>query len=90
MHLFVDECGALESVKAASDIYSPVSGTITAKNADVEEKPELINKSCYDSGNYPIYIGYLILLRLVLSNRFGNNLGISKQQHLCVRTKNLI
>ena len=54
MHLFVDECGALESVKAASDIYSPVSGTITAKNADVEEKPELINKSCYDSGNYPI------------------------------------
>lgn len=45
-----DECGALESVKAASEIYSPVSGTVTEKNADVEDKPGLINSSCYDKG----------------------------------------
>ncbi|CAH2091481.1 unnamed protein product [Euphydryas editha] len=45
-----DECGALESVKAASEIYSPLSGTVTEKNADVEKKPGLINTSCYDKG----------------------------------------
>ncbi|XP_045495709.1 glycine cleavage system H protein, mitochondrial-like [Colias croceus] len=45
-----DECGALESVKAASEIYSPVSGTVTEKNKDVEKKPGLINSSCYEKG----------------------------------------
>ncbi|XP_044761239.1 glycine cleavage system H protein, mitochondrial [Coccinella septempunctata] len=45
-----DECGALESVKAASEIFSPVSGKIVAKNTEVEETPSLINTSCYDKG----------------------------------------
>lgn len=45
-----DECGALESVKAASEVYSPVSGTVTEKNTEVEDKPGLINSSCYDQG----------------------------------------
>lgn len=45
-----DECGALESVKAASEIYSPVSGVVTEKNTNVENKPGLINSSCYDQG----------------------------------------
>lgn len=45
-----DECGALESVKAASELYSPVSGTVTEKNTDVEDTPSLINSSCYDKG----------------------------------------
>ncbi|XP_035439520.2 glycine cleavage system H protein isoform X1 [Spodoptera frugiperda] len=45
-----DECGALESVKAASEVYSPVSGTITEANKEVESKPALINKSCYEEG----------------------------------------
>ncbi|KAK7578251.1 hypothetical protein V9T40_010456 [Parthenolecanium corni] len=45
-----DECGALESVKAASELYSPVSGTVTEINSALEEKPELVNKSCYDGG----------------------------------------
>lgn len=45
-----DECGALESVKAASELYSPVSGTVTEKNTEVEETPGLINTSCYDKG----------------------------------------
>lgn len=45
-----DECGALESVKAASEIYSPVSGTVTEKNTKVEGKPALINTSCYEEG----------------------------------------
>lgn len=45
-----DECGALESVKAASELYSPVSGTVTEKNTIVEETPSLINSSCYEKG----------------------------------------
>jgi len=45
-----EECGALESVKAASEIFSPVSGTVTEKNANVEESPSLVNSSCYDNG----------------------------------------
>ncbi|XP_026461699.1 glycine cleavage system H protein, mitochondrial-like [Ctenocephalides felis] len=45
-----DECGALESVKAASELYSPVSGKVTEKNSAVENSPALINTSCYDQG----------------------------------------
>lgn len=45
-----EECGALESVKAASEVYSPVSGTVTEKNVNVEETPSLVNSSCYDNG----------------------------------------
>jgi len=45
-----DECGAVESVKAASEIYSPVSGTVTEANAALEDKPGIINSSCYDQG----------------------------------------
>jgi len=48
--LCLDECGALESVKAASELYCPVSGKITEKNTAVEESPGLINKSCYEKG----------------------------------------
>ncbi|XP_018564078.1 glycine cleavage system H protein, mitochondrial [Anoplophora glabripennis] len=45
-----EECGALESVKAASEIYSPVSGKVIEKNVQVEDTPSLINTSCYDKG----------------------------------------
>ncbi|XP_054732836.1 glycine cleavage system H protein, mitochondrial [Anastrepha obliqua] len=45
-----DECGALESVKAASELYSPLSGKVTEKNDTVEETPGLVNSSCYDKG----------------------------------------
>ncbi|XP_024871365.1 glycine cleavage system H protein, mitochondrial [Temnothorax curvispinosus] len=45
-----EECGALESVKAASELISPVSGKVTEKNEAVENKPGLINKSCYKDG----------------------------------------
>ncbi|XP_055629596.1 glycine cleavage system H protein, mitochondrial [Toxorhynchites rutilus septentrionalis] len=45
-----DECGALESVKAASELYSPISGIVTEKNTAVEETPGLVNTSCYEKG----------------------------------------
>ncbi|HOT44529.1 MAG TPA: glycine cleavage system protein GcvH [Spirochaetota bacterium] len=40
----------VESVKAASDIYAPLSGTITAFNTDLDDAPELVNKACYTDG----------------------------------------
>uniref|UniRef100_A0A8D8TAD7 Glycine cleavage system H protein n=1 Tax=Cacopsylla melanoneura TaxID=428564 RepID=A0A8D8TAD7_9HEMI len=45
-----DECGALESVKAASELYSPLSGKVVEKNTAVEETPALINTACYTDG----------------------------------------
>ena len=45
-----DEAGVVESVKAASDIFSPVSGVVTEINEDLEESPELVNSDPYDDG----------------------------------------
>ncbi|CAL7944073.1 unnamed protein product [Xylocopa violacea] len=44
------ECGALESVKAASELFSPVSGKVIEKNEAVEKTPSLVNSSCYEKG----------------------------------------
>ena len=45
-----DACAVVESVKAASDIYAPVSGAVVQGNAALAETPELINQDCYGSG----------------------------------------
>jgi glycine cleavage system H protein len=42
--------GAVESVKAASDLYLPVSGTITEVNGVLVGSPETVNKDCYGEG----------------------------------------
>jgi glycine cleavage system H protein len=42
--------GVVESVKAASDVYIPLSGTIAVVNDKLSEEPELINKDCYGEG----------------------------------------
>ncbi len=39
--------GVVESIKSVSDLYAPVSGTIVAKNTEVEQKPELLNQDSY-------------------------------------------
>ena len=44
------EAGVVESVKAASDIYSPVSGTVIAINEALEDAPETVNDSPFDKG----------------------------------------
>lgn len=43
-------CAVVESVKAASDVYSPVSGTIVEVNAALADKPETINEDAYGEG----------------------------------------
>ena len=43
-------CAVVESVKTASDIYSPVSGEVTAINDKLEQHPELVNSDPYGAG----------------------------------------
>ena len=43
-------CAVVESVKAASDVYSPVSGEIVAVNSALGDKPETINEDAYGEG----------------------------------------
>ncbi|XP_036598133.1 glycine cleavage system H protein, mitochondrial-like [Trichosurus vulpecula] len=55
-----DEFGALESVKAASELYSPLTEEVTEINVALAEDPGLVNKSCYEDG---------WLIKMTLSNR---------------------
>lgn len=45
-----DTAGSIESVKAVSDIYSPLSGEITEVNEALEDAPEVVNSSPYEEG----------------------------------------
>ncbi len=45
-----EQAAVVESVKAASDIYSPVSGEVIAVNEALEDTPEIVNDSPYDDG----------------------------------------
>lgn len=45
-----DAVAVVESVKTASDIYAPASGTVTAINEELENTPELVNESPYENG----------------------------------------
>jgi glycine cleavage system H protein len=45
-----DDCVIVESVKAATDVFSPVSGKILAVNDELERSPELINQDPYGAG----------------------------------------
>ena len=49
-----EEFGAVESVKAASDLLSPVSGTVVEVNEDLEDQPEKINEDAF--GNWIIKV----------------------------------
>ncbi|MFA5085690.1 MAG: glycine cleavage system protein GcvH [Candidatus Omnitrophota bacterium] len=43
-------CATVESVKAASDVYAPLTGDVIKSNAELTDHPELVNKSAYESG----------------------------------------
>ena len=45
-----DKFGEIESVKAVSDLFSPVSGTVTSVNEELEQSPELVNSDPYGDG----------------------------------------
>ncbi len=44
------ECAVVESVKAASDVYAPIAGEVTAVNEAVTDSPDLVNKAPYGDG----------------------------------------
>jgi glycine cleavage system H protein len=52
-----EEFGALESVKASSDLISPVSGTVVEVNGDLENAPELINQDPYTNWIIKVNMG---------------------------------
>nr|KAF6489493.1 glycine cleavage system protein H [Molossus molossus] len=54
-----DDFGALEGVKAASELYSPLSGEVTEINEALAENPGLVDRSCYEDG---------WLIKMTLSN----------------------
>lgn len=60
-----EECGVVESVKAASDIYSPLSGEVIEVNDELEQTPDLINSDPYGSG-------WIFRLRLKKEEEFDN------------------
>jgi glycine cleavage system H protein len=45
-----EPCGEVESTKSVSEIYAPVSGEVTARNGELESRPELINSDPYGEG----------------------------------------
>ena len=46
----LDKLGEIESVKAVSDLYSPVSGEVVEVNQELMDRPELVNQSPYEEG----------------------------------------
>ena len=47
-----DVAGCLESVKAASEIYSPIAGSVAEVNSKLEDQPTLVNKSPLENGEF--------------------------------------
>ncbi|MDK2962681.1 MAG: glycine cleavage system protein [Verrucomicrobiota bacterium] len=71
-----DEIAVVESVKAASDIYAPVAGTIVEINNDLEDNPELINNSPYDEG-------WLFKIELRREKDVDNLMSAEEYSELC-------
>ena len=69
------EIAVVESVKAASDIYSPVSGEVVEVNSALEDEPELVNSSPYEDG-------WLFTVRVNPSDDFSNLLDAEGYQAL--------
>ncbi|TXS92050.1 glycine cleavage system protein GcvH [Parahaliea maris] len=59
-----EQLAMLESVKAASDVYAPVSGEVVEVNSALEDAPELVNEACYTEG-------WLVTLRASDPEEFG-------------------
>jgi len=71
-----EEFGSVESVKAASELYSPVSGEVIAVNPELENTPELVNQSPFDKG-------WMIRLRLMAPAELEELLDVDAYRALC-------
>ena len=70
------EFGSVESVKAASELYMPVSGEIVAVNNELEDSPERVNQA-------PFAAGWMIRVRLVAPNEVDDLLDVQAYKALC-------
>lgn len=70
-----EEFGAVESVKAASDLISPVSGTIVEVNADLEDQPELINQDAF--GNW------IMKVKMSAPSELDGLMNASEYENIC-------
>ena len=68
-------CGSIESVKAASDIYAPVSGAVTEINPQLVDQPEIVNEAAESAG-------WLFKLRLDDSEQLSQLLDAESYQQL--------
>jgi glycine cleavage system H protein len=72
-----DEAGVVESVKAASDIYAPISGVVLAINETLEEAPETVNQDAYVDG-------WFFKIKPVDTQELNDLLDAEKYQMMCV------
>lgn len=70
-----EEFGAVESVKAASDLISPVSGTVVEINEALEDEPELINKDAFAN--------WIMKVQLSDPSEVENLLNADAYQNIC-------
>lgn len=69
-----EACAVVESVKAASDIYAPIAGTVLATNEQLAQAPELINRDPYGGG-------WLMRLKPTQAQSDGNAALLSAQDY---------
>lgn len=67
--------GAVESVKAASDLISPVSGTVEAVNEALEDEPELINKDAFEN--------WIIKVKLANASELDHLMNADQYEAFC-------
>ena len=70
-----EEFGAVESIKSASDLISPVSGTVEEINEDLEDNPELINEDAFKN--------WIIKVKLSDKSELDNLLTPEQYQNIC-------
>lgn len=70
-----DDFGAVESVKAASDLSTPVSGTVVEVNEALEDTPELINKDAFGA--------WIIKVELSDTSELDNLMDAKKYEEFC-------
>ena len=69
-----EQIGAVESVKAASDLFSPVSGTVVEVNEALEDAPELINQDAFEN--------WIIKVQLTDATELDNLMGAAAYKGL--------
>ena len=70
-----DKFGEIESVKAVSDLYVPISGKVIETNAELESNPEFVNDDCYDKG-------WIIKVQIEDSNELKNLLDSTEYEKI--------